>query len=125
MAVDALRGLRQDLFHDAFAYRPLPRMSTDGPLSGGCPRACGSTRPGRPHALIGVAALFTLMLAAGRLQRPGPAARSAVPCSRCWLTMVRPVGAFWLSMAATPFAGSARQRLGATGRGCPAASPAI
>lgn len=29
-AMDALGGLRQDLFHDAFAYRPLPRASADG-----------------------------------------------------------------------------------------------
>ncbi|MFD8005820.1 two-component sensor histidine kinase, partial [Streptomyces mirabilis] len=33
LAADALRGLRQDLFHDAFAYRPLPRMRVDGPLA--------------------------------------------------------------------------------------------
>ena len=32
--LDALRGLRQDLFHDAFAYRPLPpHADVDGPLT--------------------------------------------------------------------------------------------
>ena len=34
LAVDALRGLRQELFHhDAFAYRPLPHSTADGPLT--------------------------------------------------------------------------------------------
>ncbi|MGC3003146.1 two-component sensor histidine kinase, partial [Streptomyces sp. G35A] len=32
LAQNALRGLREDLFHDAFAYRPLPPRRTDGPF---------------------------------------------------------------------------------------------
>ncbi|WP_217242815.1 histidine kinase [Streptomyces sp. AC555_RSS877] len=102
LAADALRGLRQDLFHDAFAYRPLPRMRADGPLtrrlSGRLREYAGWT----PHALIGAAALTALAIAtidAGLALLLGLLA--VIPIL---LTMVRPIGAFWLSMAATPFA---------------------
>lgn len=47
VAVDSLRGLRQDLFHDAFAYRPLPRRSTAGRFVRRLPVRLRSTRPGR------------------------------------------------------------------------------
>lgn len=46
LAADALRGLRQDLFHDAFAYRPLPRMGWTVRSPDASPSASGSTRPG-------------------------------------------------------------------------------
>ncbi|MGW7787335.1 hypothetical protein ACWGKX_07115, partial [Streptomyces tricolor] len=52
LAADALRGLRQDLFHQAFAYRPLPRMAVDGPLTrhlSGRPRAYAAWTP---HAVV-------------------------------------------------------------------------
>jgi signal transduction histidine kinase len=104
VAADALHGLRQDLLHDAFAYRPLLRMRVDGPLTRRLPTRLREYVAWTPHALIGVAALFTFMLATVDIGGPtlllGPLC--VIPVL---LTMVRPVGAFWLSMAATPFAG--------------------
>ncbi|MEV0172729.1 histidine kinase [Streptomyces sp. NPDC050803] len=101
LAVDALRGLRQDLFHDAFAYRPLPRMGVDGPLTRRLPGRLREYAAWTPHAVITVAALITLL--ATSADTNGQALPlglfSAAPVL---LTMARPVGAFWLSMAATP-----------------------
>ncbi|MEU6354405.1 histidine kinase [Streptomyces sp. NPDC047072] len=103
LAVDALRGLRQDLFHDAFAYRPLPRTATDSPL----PRRLAG-RPQEyatwaPHALITAAGLLAMVIGSDNSGRGattnlfvGLAALAPI-----LLTMVRPVMAFWLSLAAT------------------------
>ncbi|MDF3145779.1 MULTISPECIES: histidine kinase [unclassified Streptomyces] len=101
LAAGALRGLRQDLSHDAFAYRPLPRMSVDGPLTRRLPGRLREYAAWTPHAVITAAALFTLLMATVDNERAvvllGPLA--VIPIL---LTMIRPVGAFWLSMAATP-----------------------
>ncbi|GCB47342.1 sensor histidine kinase [Streptomyces sp. NL15-2K] len=101
LAADALRGLRQDLFHDAFAYRPLPRLRGDGPLTRRLPARLREYAVWTPHAVIATAALFALFIATvdqGLGLMLGPLA--VIPIL---LTMARPVGAFWLSMAATPF----------------------
>ncbi len=101
LAANALRGLRQDLLHDAFAYRPLPRMRVDGPLTGRLPGRLREYVAWTPHAVIATAALFTLFMATVDADDAavvlGPLA--VIPIL---LTMLRPVGAFWLSMAATP-----------------------
>jgi signal transduction histidine kinase len=106
LAADALRGLRRDLFHDAFAYRPLPRSTADGPLTRrlkGRPREYAAWSP---HALI-IAAGLLAMYSATNDEARGAGSNlilgllALVPVL---LTMVRPVGAFWLSMAATPIA---------------------
>ncbi|GAA4063216.1 histidine kinase [Streptomyces shaanxiensis] len=101
LAANALHGLRQDLFHDAFAYRPLARMRVDGPLTRRLPRLLREYAAWAPHAVISTAALFALLMAAvdneGAAVLLGPLAVLPI-----LLTMLRPVGAFWLSMAATP-----------------------
>ncbi|MEU0740661.1 hypothetical protein [Streptomyces sp. NPDC006134] len=56
-AADALRGLRQELFHDAFAYRPLPRTVTDGPPARLLPGRLRAGAVYAPHAVVGLAAL--------------------------------------------------------------------
>jgi signal transduction histidine kinase len=101
LAANALRGLRQDLFHDAFAYRPLPRMRVDGPLVRLLPGRLRAYAAWTLHAVIGAAALITLLMAA---VDTGDAAVLLGPLAvlPILLTMLRPVGAFWLSMAATP-----------------------
>ncbi|MEU9731162.1 histidine kinase [Streptomyces sp. NPDC048002] len=104
LAADALRGLRQDLFHDVFAYRPLPRMRVDGPLTRMLPGRLREYAGWTPHAAITCVALFAAFAGAhdGRSLPLLPALVCAIPVL---LTMVRPLGAFWLSMAATPVAG--------------------
>jgi len=105
-AVDALRGMRQDLFHDAFAYRPLPRLSLDDPLVRrlrGRPREYATWLP---HAVITAFAVLAMLIAAnGAVMGAGEnlvlGLLALVPVL---LTMVRPVGAFWASTAATPVA---------------------
>ncbi|MEU0383520.1 sensor histidine kinase [Streptomyces chartreusis] len=102
LAADALRGLRQDLFHDAFAYRLLPRMRVDGPLTRRLPGRLRDYATWTPHAVICAAALLALAIATvdqGLALLLGPLAVLPI-----LLTMVRPVGAFWLSMVATPLA---------------------
>ena len=56
------RELRR-LFHDAFAYRPLPRMRVDGPLTRRLPGRLREYTAWTPHAVITGAALFTLLMA--------------------------------------------------------------
>lgn len=105
-AMDALGGLRQDLFHDAFAYRPLPRASADGRFAR---RLSGRMREyvtWAPHALITAAGLLAMLIASNVGFRGAGInlALGLLALAPVLLTMVRPVGAFWLSMAATPVA---------------------
>ncbi|MEU7326600.1 histidine kinase [Streptomyces griseoviridis] len=102
-AAEALRGLRGDLFHEAFAYRPLPPMRTDGPIVRLLPGGLRGRAAHLPHAVIVVAALFTLLLGSA----PGEDAFVSLvlgtfAAAPVLLTLVRPIGAFWLSMLATP-----------------------
>ncbi|AMW15429.1 two-component sensor histidine kinase [Streptomyces qaidamensis] len=101
VAVDSLHGLRQDLFRDAFAYRPLPRRSVEGRLVRRLPARLRGYATWTPHALIALAALITLFLAS--VDTDGMVLL-AVPLTviPVLLTMIRPVGAFWASMASTP-----------------------
>nr|WP_253195370.1 histidine kinase [Streptomyces sp. JHA26] len=105
LAMDALGGLRRDLFHDAFAYRPLPPMATDGPLTrrlSGKPQRYAARLPHAVVVALAVIALFAGSAGAGTMGGP-PALLSGLMCAAPVLaTLVRPVGAFWMSMAATP-----------------------
>src|SRR4051812_33207286 len=103
LAADALRGLRKDLFHDAFAYRPLPRMSVDGPLTGRLRGRMREYAAWTPHAVVAAAGAVAML--AGMANNGGGGLGgllsglfALVPVL---LTLVRPVGAFWLSFAAT------------------------
>ncbi|GGV82077.1 histidine kinase [Streptomyces massasporeus] len=101
VAVDSLRGLRQDLIHDAFAYRPLPGRRTDGRFARRLPGRLREYTAWTPHALIVAAALISLALAT--VDTGGPAVLTGLFCAvPVLLTMVRPVGAFWASMVSTP-----------------------
>ncbi|MFF1543882.1 sensor histidine kinase [Streptomyces sp. NPDC058291] len=101
-AAEALRGLRQDLFHDAFAYRPLPRKPASE-------RRLRKGKAGKReyaawsrHAVVGAAGALAMFIAwvddqdgvLGLLT----GLLALIPVL---LTLVRPVGAFWLSLAAT------------------------
>ncbi|MFJ4785637.1 sensor histidine kinase [Streptomyces sp. NPDC088794] len=105
LAADALRGLRQDLFDDGLAFRPLAR-SADGPLTRRLRGRAREYAAWSPHVLILAIGLIAMFIATSEGIR-GPVTNlflgllTLVPVL---LTMVRPVGAFWLSMAATPVA---------------------
>jgi signal transduction histidine kinase len=105
LAADALSGLRRDLFHDAFAYRPLPPMATDGPLTRRLPGGPRSYTARLPHAVVAAAALIALLLGVmgfGPASGPVPLLSGLLCAAPVLATLVRPVGAFWMSMAATP-----------------------
>ncbi|QWB24133.1 MULTISPECIES: sensor histidine kinase [Streptomyces] len=100
VAVDSLRGLRQDLIQDAFAYRPLPGRRTDGRFARRLPGRLREYTAWTPHALIVAAALITVAFAT--VDSGGPAALMGLFCAvPVLLTMVRPVAAFWASMIST------------------------
>ncbi|MEV7240546.1 histidine kinase [Streptomyces sp. NPDC093248] len=101
LAADALRGLRQDLFDDAFAYRPLPRTRAVG-RSGRTTRYTGWT----PHAVVvGLGALAALVALASTSGSGLPSLLCALlALGPVLLTLARPVGAFWFSLAATTVA---------------------
>lgn len=107
LAMGALGGLRQDLFRDAFAYRPLQAMRTDGPLTRRLPARIRQYAGWAPHAAIGAAAFFTFLLAlavdSGGLDY---VLTGLVPAAVVVMTMIRPVGAWWVLLAVTPFAGA-------------------
>ncbi|MFK4544388.1 signal transduction histidine kinase [Streptomyces tendae] len=102
----SLRGLRQDLFHDPFAYRVLPPRHTDGPFVRRLPGRLRSDARYLPHAVVGTIAFITFVVGAVSGDLPGgdaPALLTGVLCALPVLaTLVRPIGAFWLSLAVTP-----------------------
>ncbi|MFI6486806.1 sensor histidine kinase [Streptomyces sp. NPDC050564] len=107
LAADALRGLRQDLFHDAFAYRPLPRMRVDGPLTRRLPEGIREYAAWTPHAAVAAAGLLAMAIATADGDGEGHASVRTLLCALLalipvLLTLIRPIGAFWFSLAATP-----------------------
>ncbi|MFI1029702.1 sensor histidine kinase [Streptomyces sp. NPDC020951] len=101
-AVEALRGLRQDLIHDAFAYRPLPRKEPTGAVLG---RLKGRRREYATwyrHAVVGAGGVLALLIASAD---NGGGSLGAVlgllALVPVLMTLVRPIGAFWLSLAST------------------------
>ncbi|MER5768020.1 sensor histidine kinase [Streptomyces sp. NPDC001985] len=103
LAIGALAGLRQELFHDAFAYRPLPRMSTDGPVTRRLPARIRSYAGWLPHAVVaGIS--FAVLMASLAFNFGGSVALVAgvISAATVAMTLVRPVGAFWASLASTP-----------------------
>ncbi|MGW4565939.1 sensor histidine kinase [Streptomyces sp. NPDC004561] len=103
LAADALSGLRQDLFHEAFAYRPLPRLGPDSAL---VRRRSGRMREyatWAPHAVVVALGMVAMLLG---LSRTGDSGLPSLLCgllalAPVLLTLVRPAGAFWLSLAAS------------------------
>ncbi|MFI8947534.1 sensor histidine kinase [Streptomyces sp. NPDC053750] len=104
LAVGALSGLREDLFHEAFAYRPMPRMATDGPLARRLPGRLRAHAARLPYAAVAAVAL--LCFYGGLVDSGSDGALTLLTGLVCAVpvlaTLVRPVGAFWMSMAATP-----------------------
>ncbi|MEU4039617.1 sensor histidine kinase [Streptomyces collinus] len=106
LAADALRGLRQDLFHDAFAYRPLPRAGADGTSAR---RGSGRMREyaaWTPHAVVVALGVVAMLFALASTDRAGLLSllSGLLALGPVLLTLVRPVGAFWCSLAAAAVA---------------------
>jgi len=108
LAVDALRGLRQELFHDAFAYRPLPRMSVEGPITRRLPGRLRVYAGWTPHAVVLAGGLLAAAIAGsssvGNLGDVTAMIAGLIVLVPVLLTLVRPVAAFWASIVATPVA---------------------
>lgn len=72
LAMDAFGGLRRDLFRDAFAYRPLPPMRTDGPLTRHLSDRLRRYAAWTPHAAVLFVAFCAAMITyTGRSQGGG------------------------------------------------------
>ncbi|MFB7786252.1 sensor histidine kinase [Streptomyces vinaceus] len=104
MASGLFQSLRRDLITDAFAYRPLAPMRTDGPVVRRLP---GRIRPYLaylPHAVVGFVALFVVMLTSTTSGEYIAASSSLVmglvAAAPVLMTLVRPVGAFWAAITA-------------------------
>ncbi|MFF6775454.1 histidine kinase [Streptomyces sp. NPDC012637] len=110
--------MRADLFTDAFAYRPLPRLNlTRGPLRL-LPERIRDEAGVLPHLAVGFLALIVFFIGAEQVRDafgPFVLVFAAVPAAIVLLTLIRPVLAFWASLASTPFIGV----LGGFGEGWP------
>ncbi|MEV7276934.1 histidine kinase [Streptomyces sp. NPDC093111] len=105
LTMKALGGLRADLFDDAGAYRPLPHMNTDRGLVRFLPARIRVHAGLLPHALvIGFAAIvFGIGFTTGGQYGLRGLLFAGFPAATVLLTLVRPVFAFWVSLASTPF----------------------
>lgn len=102
LATGAIGDLRQDLFRDPFAYRPLGPMRTDGRLTRRLPARMRERAAWTPHAVVLVAALITFMAGFARTGSAEVLISGLLPAACVGMTLVRPVGAFWMSMVLTP-----------------------
>lgn len=102
LAAGLLASLRQDLFNDAFAYRPLPRMRTDGPISRRLPGGIREYAGWFPHFAIISCALFALVVGIGN----GTGA-NLLAVAPVLLVLVRPVASWWLALLVTVITGVA------------------
>ncbi|GAA0924606.1 histidine kinase [Streptomyces thermoalcalitolerans] len=102
LAADALHGLRQDLFHEMFAYRPLGRASTDGPLTRRLPGRMRQYAAWAPHAVVVGLGLIAMSVAwTGHSDGAAAPVAGLLALIPVVFTLLRPVGAFWMSLVAT------------------------
>ncbi|MEU6231079.1 histidine kinase [Streptomyces sp. NPDC047042] len=104
VAMDALAGLRADLLDNPFAYRPLPPRAKPGRIARVLPRRLRHHAVWSRHALVCAAAMLAVLVSfadsEGHLfEALVMTLFSAAPIL---LTLVRPVGAFWFSLASVP-----------------------
>ncbi|MFG3040166.1 sensor histidine kinase [Streptomyces sp. NPDC048330] len=114
----ALGGLRQELVHDAFAYRPLPRADVTGGPARFLPSRIRESAGLFPHAVVGFLAMIVFFVGYERTYGSlGPITfvATCAPPAIVLLTLVRPVLAFWASLASAPFIGA----VGGFGTGFP------
>ncbi|MET9493462.1 histidine kinase [Streptomyces sp. NPDC006552] len=106
LARSALHGLREDLFRDVPAYRPLPEAAADGPWTRLFPARTRRYLRYFPHAVVLFLALITFFVAVAStgMYTDAFVATAAGLCAAVpvALTLLRPVLAWWLSLAAAP-----------------------
>ncbi|MBL1287840.1 sensor histidine kinase [Streptomyces sp. NPDC057067] len=107
VAAGAIEGLRQDLFQNVLDYRPLSPLGTDGPVIRRLPRSFRKGVVWFPHAVVGAVALISLMegVFSANTYSPfgiGTVITAFLPAVALMMTLVRPVLAFWVSIAITP-----------------------
>ncbi|MFJ8854455.1 sensor histidine kinase [Streptomyces sp. NPDC102437] len=102
LAAGAIGGLRQSLFNDAFAYRPMPRLGTDGPVIRQLPKRMRERATWALHAVVVLAALIVFLLGVAEAEYPLAEVLAVFPAIAVAMTLVRPVGAFWMSLLLTP-----------------------
>jgi len=107
IAHGALHRLRQDLFVDAFAFRPLPPLE-DAKISRWVPWLPERLRRWArwlPHLTVGFFSVLVFLAGmadsgAGSLQGLLASGLAALVAAPPLLTLFRPVGAYWLSLLA-------------------------
>ncbi|MFE4211602.1 sensor histidine kinase [Streptomyces sp. NPDC056844] len=107
VAAGAIEGLRQDLFQSVLDYRPLSPLGTDGPVIRRLPKSFRKGVVWFPHAVVGAVALISLMEGVFSANNYSPFGIGTVitaflPVAALMMTLVRPVLAFWVSIAITP-----------------------
>ncbi|WP_372481915.1 sensor histidine kinase [Streptomyces fuscigenes] len=95
MARDLMSGLREDLLTGVLTSRPLPPMRLDGPIARRVPRLLRPYAAWTPHAVVLFAALITLVFALDTSR----SVLALVPAAAVVLTLLRPVLAWWVSLA--------------------------
>ncbi len=103
IAHGALHRLRQDLFVDAFAFRPMPPLE-DAKVSRWVPWLPERIRYWArwlPHLVVVLSSMFFLLVTLAMAYDMGPlAVLSLLVAMPLVVTLFRPVGAFWLSLFA-------------------------
>ncbi|MFE7750967.1 histidine kinase [Streptomyces sp. NPDC057428] len=107
LAAGAIGGLRQDLFHNVLDYRPLEPLGTGGPVLRRLPAAIRKRAVWTPHAVVGAVALISALAGVFLANTYSPfgiatAITAFLPAATLLMTLVRPVLAFWVSIASAP-----------------------
>ncbi len=105
MASGVIETLRQDLFTDTLAYRPLPLVETPGRFVRRLPEAIRRYAPWRQYAAVGVLAFFIVVFTSTThstyIGETGRFAMGLIAAVPVLMTLVRPVAAYWAAVAMT------------------------
>ncbi|OEJ32632.1 sensor histidine kinase [Streptomyces subrutilus] len=105
MASGVIETLRQDLFTDIFAYRPLPLVETPGRFVRRLPASIRRYAPWRQYAAVGALAFFIVVFTStthsSYIGETGRFAMGLIAAVPVLMTLVRPVAAYWAAVAMT------------------------
>ncbi|GAA0350435.1 sensor histidine kinase [Streptomyces blastmyceticus] len=106
LAKSALGGLREDLFTDAFAFRPLPPLPAGHRLVRRLPGRAERYARWFPHITLVGFTCIVMLAAADRLGGLSGLVTGLVIGIPMVMTLFRPVGAWWLSTGALLLSGT-------------------